>query len=41
MTPLRATEDQVRFTKEGAIIDWISNQLDSQHVHAQARDKLD
>src|SRR5271170_5172633 len=28
MTPLPGTEDQVRFTKEGAIIDWDFNQLD-------------
>jgi radical SAM superfamily enzyme YgiQ (UPF0313 family) len=32
MTPLPGTEDQVRFTKEGAIIDWDFNNLDSQHV---------
>ncbi len=32
MTPLPGTEDQVRFTKENAIIDWDFNQLDSQHV---------
>ena len=32
MTPLPGTEDQDRFTKENAIIDWDFNQLDSQHV---------
>ena len=40
MTPLPGTEDQVRFTKEGEIIDWDFNQLDSQHVTLQ-HDKLD
>src|SRR5271166_6868306 len=40
MTPLPGTEDQVRFTKEGAIIDWDFNQLDSQHVTLK-HDKLD
>jgi radical SAM superfamily enzyme YgiQ (UPF0313 family) len=32
MTPLPGTEDQIRYTKENAIIDWDFNQLDSQHV---------
>jgi radical SAM superfamily enzyme YgiQ (UPF0313 family) len=32
MTPLPGTEDQVRYAKEGAIIDWDFNNLDSQHV---------
>ena len=32
MTPLPGTEDQIRFTKENAIIDWDFNSLDSQHV---------
>lgn len=32
MTPLPGTEDQVRSAKEGRIIDWDFNQLDSQHV---------
>ena len=32
MTPLPGTEDQVRYTKEGSIIDWDFNNLDSQHV---------
>ncbi len=32
MTPLPGTEDQVRSAKEGDIIDWDFNQLDSQHV---------
>jgi radical SAM superfamily enzyme YgiQ (UPF0313 family) len=32
MTPLPGTEDQVRYTQEGAIIDWDFNNLDSQHV---------
>ena len=40
MTPLPGTEDQVRFTKEGAIIDWDFNSLDSQHVTLK-HDKLD
>ena len=40
MTPLPGTEDQARFTKEGAIIDWDFNQLDSQHVTLK-HDKLD
>ncbi len=40
MTPLPGTEDQVRYAKEGAIIDWDFNNLDSQHVtlsHREAR----
>jgi len=40
MTPLPGTEDQVRFAKEGAIIDWDFNNLDSQHVTLK-HDKLD
>ncbi|MGH7905236.1 MAG: B12-binding domain-containing radical SAM protein [Candidatus Binataceae bacterium] len=32
MTPLPGTEDQVRHAKEGNIIDWDFNNLDSQHV---------
>ncbi|HUN58902.1 MAG TPA: radical SAM protein [Candidatus Binataceae bacterium] len=32
MTPLPGTEDQVRYAKEGDIIDWDFNNLDSQHV---------
>src|ERR1700691_2129114 len=32
MTPLPGTEDQVRCAKEGSIIDWDFNNLDSQHV---------
>jgi radical SAM superfamily enzyme YgiQ (UPF0313 family) len=40
MTPLPGTEDQVRYTKEGAIIDWDFNNLDSQHVTLK-HDKLD
>jgi radical SAM superfamily enzyme YgiQ (UPF0313 family) len=32
MTPLPGTEDQVRYAKEGSIIDWDFNNLDSQHV---------
>jgi radical SAM superfamily enzyme YgiQ (UPF0313 family) len=32
MTPLPGTEDQVRYAKEGQIIDWDFNNLDSQHV---------
>jgi radical SAM superfamily enzyme YgiQ (UPF0313 family) len=32
MTPLPGTEDQARYAKEGDIIDWDFNQLDSQHV---------
>ena len=32
MTPLPGTEDQVRYAKEGAIMDWDFNNLDSQHV---------
>jgi radical SAM superfamily enzyme YgiQ (UPF0313 family) len=40
MTPLPGTEDQVRFAKEGSIIDWDFNNLDSQHV-TLAHEKLD
>lgn len=40
MTPLPGTEDQVRYAKEGAIMDWDFNQLDSQHV-TLTHDKLD
>ena len=40
MTPLPGTEDQVRFAKEGEIIDWDFNHLDSQHVTLK-HDKLD
>jgi radical SAM superfamily enzyme YgiQ (UPF0313 family) len=40
MTPLPGTEDQVRYTNEGAIIDWDFNNLDSQHVTLR-HDKLD
>jgi len=32
MTPLPGTEDQIRYAKEGEIIDWDFNNLDSQHV---------
>ena len=41
MTPLPGTEDQVRYAKEGDIIDWDFNKLDSQHVTLQARPRLD
>jgi radical SAM superfamily enzyme YgiQ (UPF0313 family) len=40
MTPLPGTEDQVRYSKEGAIIDWDFNNLDSQHVTLK-HDQLD
>jgi len=40
MTPLPGTEDQVRYAKDGHIIDWDFNQLDSQHVTLH-HDKLD
>jgi radical SAM superfamily enzyme YgiQ (UPF0313 family) len=40
MTPLPGTEDQARFAKEGAIIDWDFNNLDSQHVTLK-HDKMD
>jgi hypothetical protein len=40
MTPLPGTEDQVRYAKEDAIIDWDFNNLDSQHVTLK-HDKLD
>lgn len=40
MTPLPGTEDQVRYAKEGQILDWDFNNLDSQHV-TLTHDKLD
>ncbi|HVC44008.1 MAG TPA: radical SAM protein [Candidatus Binataceae bacterium] len=40
MTPLPGTEDQVRYAKEGNIIDWDFNNLDSQHV-TLSHEKLD
>ena len=40
MTPLPGTEDQVRYAKDGDIIDWDFNQLDSQHVTLR-HNKLD
>lgn len=40
MTPLPGTEDQVRYARNGEIIDWDFNQLDSQHVTLK-HDKLD
>ncbi len=40
MTPLPGTEDQIRYAKEGRIIDWDFNNLDSQHVTLR-HDKLD
>jgi len=40
MTPLPGTEDQVRYAKDGAIIDWDFNNLDSQHVTLK-HEKLD
>jgi radical SAM superfamily enzyme YgiQ (UPF0313 family) len=40
MTPLPGTEDQVRYSNEGAIFDWDFNNLDSQHVTLK-HDKLD
>jgi radical SAM superfamily enzyme YgiQ (UPF0313 family) len=40
MTPLPGTEDQVRYAKEGQIIDWDFNNLDSQHV-TLTHEKLD
>ncbi len=40
MTPLPGTEDQVRYAKDGDIIDWDFNNLDSQHVTLR-HDKLD
>jgi radical SAM superfamily enzyme YgiQ (UPF0313 family) len=40
LTPLPGTEDQVRSAKEGAIIDWDFNNLDSQHVTLK-HEKLD
>ncbi len=32
MTPLPGTEDQIRYARQGEIIDWDFNNLDSQHV---------
>jgi radical SAM superfamily enzyme YgiQ (UPF0313 family) len=40
MTPLPGTEDQVRYARQGQIVDWDFNNLDSQHVTLQ-HDKLD
>ena len=40
MTPLPGTEDQERYAKEGEIIDWDFNNLDSQHVTLK-HDKMD
>ncbi|HEV3112990.1 MAG TPA: radical SAM protein [Candidatus Binataceae bacterium] len=40
MTPLPGTEDQIRYAKEGQIIDWDFNNLDSQHVTLK-HDKMD
>ncbi len=40
MTPLPGTEDQIRYAKEDAIIDWDFNNLDSQHVTLK-HDRLD
>lgn len=40
MTPLPGTEDQVRYAKEGQIIDWDFNNLDSQHV-TLSHEKMD
>ncbi len=40
MTPLPGTEDQIRFAKEGQIIDWDFNNLDSQHATLK-HDKMD
>jgi radical SAM superfamily enzyme YgiQ (UPF0313 family) len=40
MTPLPGTEDQIRYAKEGEIIDWDFNNLDSQHVTLK-HDKMD
>jgi radical SAM superfamily enzyme YgiQ (UPF0313 family) len=40
LTPLPGTEDQMRSAKEGAIIDWDFNNLDSQHVTLK-HEKLD
>jgi radical SAM superfamily enzyme YgiQ (UPF0313 family) len=40
MTPLPGTEDQIRYVKEGRIIDWDFNNLDSQHV-TLSHDKMD
>jgi radical SAM superfamily enzyme YgiQ (UPF0313 family) len=32
MTPLPGTEDQIRYARDGEILDWDFNNLDSQHV---------
>ena len=40
MTPLPGTEDQIRYVKDGHILDWDFNNLDSQHV-TLIHDKLD
>jgi radical SAM superfamily enzyme YgiQ (UPF0313 family) len=40
MTPLPGTEDQERYNREGRIIDWDFNSLDSQHVTLK-HDRLD
>jgi radical SAM superfamily enzyme YgiQ (UPF0313 family) len=40
MTPLPGTEDQIRYARQGQIVDWDFNNLDSQHVTLQ-HDKLD
>ncbi len=40
MTPLPGTEDQIRYAKEGEIMDWDFNNLDSQHVTLK-HDKMD
>ena len=40
MTPLPGTEDQIRYAKEGQILDWDFNNLDSQHVTLK-HDKMD
>ena len=40
MTPLPGTEDQIRYAKEGQIMDWDFNNLDSQHVTLK-HDKMD
>ncbi len=40
MTPLPGTEDQIRYAKEGKIVDWDFNNLDSQHV-TLSHEKLD
>lgn len=40
MTPLPGTEDQIRYAREGEIIDWDFNNLDSQHVTLK-HDRMD